>query len=263
MNATEFVEKYLDAWNKQDSRAIANTLSESGTYRDTADRQQMSRQQLIAHLDSVFEHETYAYELAGDVCVGDNTVAFQYKAFPRDAAGTADLSAPWFGAEFMTLRGDSADEIVDYYEKPGLTTPQSRLPDVAGIASVQRYAKSGLSTAQMGDLKLQLRKLMDDEKVYLRSDLALPDLAKILNCSVNHLSQVINAGFGVSFFDFLNNYRIDEATCLLGLRQDSAGTVLSLALEVGFNSTSTFYVAFKKVTGKTPAQYRKGLGLRS
>ena len=52
---------------------------------------------------------------------------------------------------------------------------------------------------------------MDHEKLYLEPDLTLPILAKRVDCSVNHLSQVVNAGFSMSFFDFLNSYRVQEA----------------------------------------------------
>ena len=46
---------------------------------------------------------------------------------------------------------------------------------------------------------------------------------------------------------------------LLAPCEGDTPTVLAVALQVGFNSTSTFYVAFKKVAGQTPAQYRRSL----
>jgi AraC-like DNA-binding protein len=98
---------------------------------------------------------------------------------------------------------------------------------------------------------------MEEEKIYLQPDLTLPQLASALSCSVNHVSQAINAGFGMSFFDYLNQLRVREATRLLQTGDGDTPTVLNVALQVGFNSTSTFYVAFKKVTGKTPAEFRR------
>ena len=41
---------------------------------------------------------------------------------------------------------------------------------------------------------------MEQEKVFLQAGLTLPKLARMVNCSVNHLSQAVNAGFGMSFF---------------------------------------------------------------
>jgi AraC-like DNA-binding protein len=257
MNAAEFVASYFNAWNKQDSKAIADHLAENGTYLDIPVHQHMSREQLIAHLNELFKLETNIYELTGEVLAGENTIAFQYKVFPRVL--DKDPSGPdtWFGAEFITLHDGVAIEIVDYYDQNGLEAPRSPLASTTGESPLKRYAKSGLGSSQMAAVKKQLGELMGTDKLYLRADLTLPELAQALDCSVNHLSQAINAGFGVSFFDYLNECRVKDAMHLLRGDDNEARTVLDVALDVGFNSTSTFYVAFKKVTGETPAQYRR------
>ncbi|MGI9287462.1 MAG: helix-turn-helix domain-containing protein [Pseudomonadales bacterium] len=257
MRTTEFVTSYIDAWNQQDSQAVANHLAENGTYIDIPVHQNMSRQQLIAHLDELFEQETYFYQLTGEVLAGETTVAFQYEVFPRKPLSDSQQAETWFGAEFITLCDGAAVEISDYYEQSSVPSPQSPMASAAGVARVHRYAKSGLSTAQMEVIKRQLSELMATDKTYLRPDLTLPDLAETLQCSVNHVSQAINAGFGVSFFDYLNEYRIKDAMDLLCQNDGESRTVLSVALEVGFNSASTFYEAFKKVTGETPAHFRR------
>lgn len=58
--------------------------------------------------------------------------------------------------------------------------------------------------------------------------------------SVNHLSQVINAGFNMSFFDYLNSHRIDHARGLLSEIDGSSGAILKVAFTVGFHSNSAF-----------------------
>ena len=104
---------------------------------------------------------------------------------------------------------------------------------------------------------MRLSEAMDRERVYLESHLSLPQLAGMLGCSVNHLSQAINEGHHVSFFDFVNRYRVQEATRILASGANESISILDVALQVGFNSTSTFYAAFKKATGRTPAHFRQ------
>ena len=259
MDATEFVSRYIDAWNRRDAQAVAAHVSEQGTYLDISIDQEMNREQLLAHLEDLFQLESYHYELVGEVCAGENTIAFQYRALPRTER---NRDQSWYGAEFITLSADVATEIVDYYEQRGVASPQSPIADAAGPGKVQRYAKSGLGVQQLDELKGRLQELMEAERVFLRPDLTLPELADALDCSVNHLSQAINAGFGMSFFDYVNRQRVDAAIDLLDPAGEESPTVLDVALQVGFNSTSTFYVAFRKVTGKTPAQYRRDLAER-
>jgi AraC-like DNA-binding protein len=98
---------------------------------------------------------------------------------------------------------------------------------------------------------------MSEEQAYMNPSLTLPKLSNMVQCPVNHLSQVINAGFGVSFFDYLNEYRIEEAKRILSDQSDRPQPILSVAFEVGFNSNSAFYSAFKRLCGQTPAQFRK------
>ena len=127
----------------------------------------------------------------------------------------------------------------------------------AGDTTTPKYAKSGLDSSQLEDYSNKLTSLMTGDKVYLEAELTMPKLAKLVKCSVNHLSQAVNSGFGMSFFDFLNSYRIEEAKAMLSQSKPQSQAILDISFAVGFNYNSAFYAAFKKATGQTPAQYRR------
>ncbi|GAB3121730.1 helix-turn-helix domain-containing protein [Novispirillum itersonii] len=96
---------------------------------------------------------------------------------------------------------------------------------------------------------------MTRDTPYLDPLLTLPRLALKTGTTANTLSAVLNQHLGVNFFDFVNGYRVDDAARLLLACPDR--TVLDIAMEVGFNSKSTFNAAFKKHTGTTPSAWRK------
>ncbi|OSQ39652.1 AraC family transcriptional regulator [Thalassospira mesophila] len=84
--------------------------------------------------------------------------------------------------------------------------------------------------------------------------LSMPKLAQIVGVTPNQLSFVLNRYIGKSFFDFVNSVRIEHALRLLVEQPDRQ--VLDIAISIGFNSKSTFNLAFKKITGTTPSAYR-------
>ncbi|WP_143751929.1 helix-turn-helix domain-containing protein [Maribacter sp. 4U21] len=98
---------------------------------------------------------------------------------------------------------------------------------------------------------------MEQEKPYLDYDLTLQKLAFQIDIIDKELSILINHHIGQHFFDFVNEYRVNEAKRLLGNPDKKALTILEILYQVGFNSKSSFYTAFKKITGKTPVLYRK------
>jgi AraC-like DNA-binding protein len=246
MRENEFVESYIEAWNRHDPKKVAGHLARDGVYFDMPTQRHLARDEFIDHLKNYFRLDNSFYKIVGEVLVAQHTIAFQYRASPRDQD---DSESGWMGAEFVTLVGDTAVRIEDYYSDPKLSRPAEK--------NGQRYAKSGLSAAGLHAVTGRLNELMDGDRVYMDPQLSLPQLAATLGCSVNHLSQAINEGHGVSFFDFINGYRIREATSILQSEESTVRSILDVALEVGFNSTSTFYAAFKKATGQTPAQYRR------
>ena len=244
MRKTEFVESYFDAWNLRDPKGIADHLSADGTYRDIPENSQVSHDELIIILDDFFAEFRHRYELIGEIQKSKNTIAFQYRMFSFKNKRKSAMPAAYSGAEFITLNNDAAMAITDYYDIP-VKTP------------VNKYAKSGLTRDRLLTHKQNLDQIMQSRKEYLRPDLTLPRLAQAVGCSVNNLSQVINSGFGTSFFDYLNRYRIEHARKLLANSDSQSNAILHIAFTVGFNSNSAFYSAFKKYVGMTPAQYRQ------
>ena len=257
MQISKFVESYFDAWNHGDAKGVADHLTEDGIYLDIPVNAQSTHDDLIDYLNDFFVSNRHRYELIGDILTNGNTVAFQYKSTLADPIEKSELPETYCGAEFMTLHGEAAVTITDYYE----VGDRIRNTDISDVGSAgappNKYAKSGLCEALLHDYKRKLEYIMRNDQLYLRSDLTLPKLAAEVGCSVNHLSQVINAGFGVSFFDYLNRYRIQYACDMLATLNDRNCAILNIAYTVGFNSNSAFYAAFKKCVGQTPAQYRR------
>lgn len=102
-----------------------------------------------------------------------------------------------------------------------------------------------------------LLQFMETEKPYLDDKLTLQKLAEQFNLPEKQLSLLINQHTGKHFFDFINEFRINDAKTLL--KGQSQLTVLEVLYEVGFNSKSSFYTAFKKETNLTPTDYRKSM----
>ncbi|MGO8692175.1 MAG: helix-turn-helix domain-containing protein [Rectinemataceae bacterium] len=93
--------------------------------------------------------------------------------------------------------------------------------------------------------------------LFRSSELTLPELAEILGYSRTELSRIINLGGGMSFYDFINKLRIEDVQERLKANGAERLSVLEAAFDSGFNTKSTFHVAFKKWTGLTPSLYRK------
>ncbi|MFC5409752.1 helix-turn-helix transcriptional regulator [Larkinella bovis] len=149
-----------------------------------------------------------------------------------------------YTTSFLVMRGS------DFFgEKP---EPQPEPP----VDTRKKYERSSLSEEIEENLLTKLNRLLAEEKPYLESDLSLPKLAQRLNTSPHHLSQLLNDRLEQSFFDLLATYRVREAQQLL---QDSATANLKIdeiAERVGYNSSSAFHTAFKRLTRQTPAQFR-------
>ncbi len=120
-----------------------------------------------------------------------------------------------------------------------------------------KYKTSTLLPERADELVPKLVHLMEDEKLFLDPDLTLIDLAKKLNIHYNHLSRIINERFSLSYNDFVNKYRIEEAKKILSSPEWKRQSVLEIMYETGFYSKSVFNTAFKKFTGMTPSAFRK------
>jgi AraC-like DNA-binding protein len=103
-------------------------------------------------------------------------------------------------------------------------------------------------------LSEKLENVMNERGLYKNPNLTLQDLAQELNISSHQLSQFLNNNLGKNFTSFVNEFRINEA-CKIITSNDKL-TLESIGYDVGFNSKSTFFAAFKKHTGTTPLNYQ-------
>ncbi|MGC1505003.1 MAG: AraC family transcriptional regulator [Sulfitobacter sp.] len=120
----------------------------------------------------------------------------------------------------------------------------------------EKYEKSALTAEASMRIARKLRMAMEKDHLHRDPNISLWVLARHIGASPNYISQTLSEVIGASFFDFVNGYRIADAMALLSTTDD---TILTITYEVGFNARSSFYNAFKRVTGQTPTHYRKTL----
>lgn len=136
--------------------------------------------------------------------------------------------------------------------------PTASLPETE--SGSPRYERSGLSERQAERLRVALLNVMDNERPWQDSELTLADLASRLNTTPHKLSEVLNSQLGQTFYDFVNGYRVREVQRRIAAGEAQRVKMLTLALDAGFASKSTFNVVFKKFTSQTPSDYRQAAG---
>lgn len=136
----------------------------------------------------------------------------------------------------------------------GIVAIPGLLNDLSEAARI-KYAASTLSAIDVDTALKKLESLMVDEKIYRNEDLNLSLLAGELGISSHQLSELINSHLGMSFSRYIREQRVAAAKALL--LANGKQSVLSISLDTGFKSQSSFYAAFKELTGVSPGDFRK------
>ena len=123
------------------------------------------------------------------------------------------------------------------------------------LSESKKYGDKKIEKEEVSRFQERLREVVEDQMIYKESNLKLPMVAERIMTSPHRLSQYLNDNLNKSFAQYINEYRVEAAKKLI-LENDTL-TLEGIGYEVGFNSRSTFYTAFKKYTGKTPAAFKK------
>ena len=101
------------------------------------------------------------------------------------------------------------------------------------------------------------KKLIESDKIYLNPSISLYMMADTLKIPAYRLSYAMTHHFGKNYHEIINSYRIEHAKSLLLSPTFAFYSIDGIGNESGFGNKTTFYNAFKKFTGTTPADFRK------
>lgn len=132
--------------------------------------------------------------------------------------------------------------------------------DIEGANIVEKqiaYRTTRLSDEECKRILKNLDKLMKEQKPFTNPDLKSKDLAEMVNTTAHSLSFVFNQYLDKSYYDYVNEFRVEEFKRLVRDGDVSKYTLTTMAEKCGFSSRASFFRHFKSLTGMTPAEYLK------
>ncbi|WP_404985520.1 helix-turn-helix domain-containing protein [Chryseobacterium sp. M5] len=120
--------------------------------------------------------------------------------------------------------------------------------------SIVEAYKESITADNLYFQKLEL--LCKEQHIYTDSTLNREKVAEKLGISAGYVSQIVNTITGDNFANYINNYRVEAVKEMISDPEYENYTLLTMGLESGFTSKTTFYKAFKKVTDQTPNEYK-------
>ena len=125
--------------------------------------------------------------------------------------------------------------------------------------SYSKKRKFALSSLISDEKRLFYKKIIDKElfeaKIYKDPEITLRKLSEFTEIPYSYLSDFINREYKLNFRELINKCRIEDAINLILFNNNKQKTFLEIAYEVGFNSKSTFNLAFKKYQGMNPSDF--------
>lgn len=172
----------------------------------------------------------------------------------KSGLATDPARADWLevGAAAVELGWTVAIGLFGLTQKP-IFTPQTETPAALPAAVGGKYARSALPQDRQAEIAARLEQAMRSQALHRDPLLSLSTLAARIAITPNHLSQTLNEHLGLSFFDYVNRWRVEDAVARIRTTDEP---ILSIAYDVGFNSRSTFNAAVKKHAGQPPSAFR-------
>ncbi|MCD0454946.1 helix-turn-helix domain-containing protein [Chryseobacterium sp. LC2016-27] len=124
-------------------------------------------------------------------------------------------------------------------------------------SNTPQECKESITADNLYFQKLEL--LCKDQHIYTDSTLNREKVAEKLGISAGYVSQIVNTITGDNFAHYINNYRVEAVKEMISNAEYENYNLLTMGLEAGFTSKTTFYNSFKKVTGQTPNEYKNTL----
>lgn len=156
------------------------------------------------------------------------------KSYWLGSVYTSAMAVTWaFFASCVIKQKESAENIVDTVKTDS--------------------SAEGKTEESISNLAASLQKLMEEEKIYLHSDLTIESIAKSLNTNSTYVSRCLHDELGTSFYEYINGRRIEYSKTLLSGTDEK---IESIAIQSGFNSSRAFLRVFKQTTGETPTSWR-------
>jgi AraC family transcriptional regulator len=102
----------------------------------------------------------------------------------------------------------------------------------------------------------QVRRVTEYMDAHLDQPIALAELAALIHLSRFHFCTAFRIATGHTPLNWLTDRRIDRAVLLLA---DHRRSITEIALEVGYETPSSFTARFRQRMGVTPSDYRRAL----
>ncbi|MDR2147592.1 MAG: helix-turn-helix domain-containing protein [Tannerella sp.] len=157
----------------------------------------------------------------------------------------------WAGAllALSTVLFWALKKLKDLYRK--IKSPENK--DI--VSEKNKYKSNSLSDDECKKLLAQLNAYMKSAKPYLDSELKISDISGAMKVSSPSLSFLFNQYLDTTFYDYINEFRINEFKALVAEKKHNNLTLDALSQRAGFSSRASFFRSFKKITGITPNEY--------
>lgn len=175
-----------------------------------------------------------------------------------DVASSIDEIRPFFNVIFvgmmvyLSYHGIRQYTLAQFYEYD----PASRRL-VRNYIRTQKYESSTMTNDDLKELQSEIDQVFQAEKLYLNPELKVHDLAAKLEVTAHKISQTLNSIAGLTFYDYVNKYRVDQLKKLLADPDQQQFTILGLGFDSGFNSKASMNRIFKQQVGMTPKAYQQ------
>lgn len=110
---------------------------------------------------------------------------------------------------------------------------QYAIPLPQNQGTINAINSSSIDIGQFELIQQRLTRLFENEKIYRDKNLTIWEVARLLNCNVQHISRVINIYHSENFHEFVEKYRVAHAINLIAHNHTNE---TSIALASGFNS---------------------------